>query len=176
MAPQDTDLTEIGRISGVYGVKGWVKIYSHTDPIENILSYQPWIVTHHQKQISLKVLEGKKQGKGLVARLAGVEDRDQAALLQGATIAIHRSQLPELGVGEYYWGDLEGLSVFTLSDVCLGKVSHLIETGANDVLVVQGSETSIDQQERLIPYLPERVVKEIDLDAGTIRVDWDPEF
>ena len=91
-------------------------------------------------------------------------------------IAIESSLLPALGEGDFYWSQLEKLEVLTESGVKLGKVSHLIATGANDVLVVKGQEGSVDRKERLIPYLPDQVIKDINLEEGTIRVDWDPEF
>jgi 16S rRNA processing protein RimM len=84
--------------------------------------------------------------------------------------------LPELPSGEYYWYQLEGLDVFTVSGECLGKVHHLMETGSNDVVVVRATSGSIDQRERLIPYLPDQVVQQVDLDQGRMVVDWDPEF
>ncbi len=170
------DLTILGQITSVYGVKGWLKIYSHTEPMDGILSYKPWIIKHNGQWVSVKVEVSRKHGKGLVAKLENVNDRDVARLYCGADIAIERSSLPDLDVGEYYWSQLEQLTVYTLSDQVLGKVSHLIETGSNDVLVVKGDTQSIDQRERMIPYLPDQVVKEINLDTGSIRVDWDPEF
>ena len=91
-------------------------------------------------------------------------------------IAVDGALLPELDAGEYYWSQLEKLKVYTLDGVLLGRVNHLIETGSNDVLVVRKCEGSLDKRERLIPYLPDQVIHEIDLEAGTLRVDWDPEF
>ncbi len=170
------DLTILGQITSVYGVKGWLKVYSHTEPMDGILNYKPWIIKHNGQWVPVNVEICRKHGKGLVAKLKNVDDRDVARLYCGAEIAVERSLLPELEVGEYYWSQLEQLTVYTLSDQLLGKVSHLIETGSNDVLVVKGDAQSIDQRERMIPYLPDQVVKEINLDTGTIRVDWDPEF
>ena len=111
-----------------------------------------------------------------MAKLAGVDDREIARQYCGMDIAIEKSLLPELGDGDFYWSQLEKLDVLTESGEKLGKVSHLIATGSNDVLVVKGNADSIDRKERLIPYLPDQVVKEINLEEGTIRVDWDPEF
>ena len=114
--------------------------------------------------------EGRRQGKGLVARISGIGDRDQAAGLVGEDIAILRSQLPEAVDGDFYWVDLIGLEVVNEDDVSLGKVSKLIETGANAVLVVDG------ERERLIPFIKGAVVKAVDLDSGTIRVDWETDY
>jgi len=170
------DLTVVGQITSVYGVKGWLKIYSHTDPMDSILSYKPWLIQRNGQWVAVNVETSRKHGKGLVAKLEKVDDRDVARQYCGIDIAIERSQLPALDAGEYYWSQLEQLTVHTLAGEVLGKVSHLIETGSNDVLVVKGDSNSIDDKERMIPYLPDQVVKEINLDTGTMRVDWDPEF
>jgi 16S rRNA processing protein RimM len=170
------DLTVIGQITSVYGVKGWLKIYSHTEPMDGILGYKPWLIQRNGQWTPVNVEVSRKHGKGLVAKLEKVDDRDVARQYCGMDIAIERSMLPALDVGDYYWSQLEQLTVYTLSDQVLGKVSHLIETGSNDVLVVKGDSNSIDLRERMIPYLPDQVVKEINLETGTMRVDWDPEF
>lgn len=166
----------LGKITAVYGVKGWVKIYSYTDPIENIFNYSPWRLKMNGSFKPIEVETGKRHGKGLIAKLSGVNDRDLAQTYCGFEIVADADQLPELDEGEYYWNQLQNLLVYTESDQLLGKVSHLLETGANDVLVVKGTADSIDQKERLLPYLPDQVIKKIDLETGTIRVDWDPEF
>ena len=160
----------VGKITGVFGVKGWIKVFSDTTPKENILTYSPWRLEKGNEQKQLKVVDGRLQGKAVVAQLEGVDDRDQAALLSGCDITIERNQLSETAADEYYWSDLVGLQVRTTEDVDLGVVDYLIETGANDVLVVKG------ERERLIPFLQGRTVLEIDLESRAIRVDWDPEF
>jgi len=166
----------VGKITAVYGIKGWVKIFSHTDPMENIFNYKPWLVNVGGVLKPLEVETSKRHGKGLVAKLVGVDDRDIARKYCGLDISVAASQLPVLDAGEYYWSQLQDLLVYTESDQLLGKVSHLLETGSNDVLVVKGTADSIDQKERLLPYLPDQVIKNIDLETGTMRVDWDPEF
>jgi 16S rRNA processing protein RimM len=158
----------VGRVAGLFGVNGWVKVYSHTRPREAILNYRPWHISVGGTTRTFDVLEGREQGKGLVARIAGCDDRDTAAELVGAEISIDATQLPATGEREYYWADLEGLRVVNDANVELGRVSHLFETGANDVMVVRG------ERERLIPF-GSAVVKEVDLEAGVIRVDWDAE-
>lgn len=160
----------VGRIVGVHGVRGWVKLLSHTDPIDNLLRYRPWRVALDGNDLTLNPLEGRIQGKSLVARIEGIDDRDQAMRWIGADIRIDRSQLPPPKKGEVYWVDLEGLTVRTTEGVELGTVSHLFATAANDVMVVQGD------RERLIPYIKDRFVKSVDLEGGGIVVDWDPEF
>ena len=163
-------LVTVGRISGVYGVKGWLRIYSHTEPRDNILNYNPWQLRLADGWRSVELLDGRPQGKGVIAYLAGCDDRDQAARWVDTEIAVRRSQLPATQAGEYYWRDLIGLRVVTLDGEELGTVDHLLETGAHDVLVVQG------QRERLIPYVLGDVISTVDLAAGELRVDWDPEF
>lgn len=158
----------VGRVAGLFGVNGWVKVYSYTRPRDAILNYRPWHVTVGGATQTLEVLEGRQQGKGLVARVAGCDDRNTAALLVGAEIDIDASQLPATGEREYYWADLEGMSVVNHVGIELGRVSHLFETGANDVMVVRG------ERERLIPFCSP-VVQDVDLDAEVIRVEWDAE-
>ncbi len=118
--------------------------------------------------------ESGRSGKGLVARLRGVADRAAAAALRGCDIAVPAAQLPALADG-YYWHELQGLRVSCRGGV-LGRVSHLLATGANDVLVVRPCPGSLDARERLIPWLRESVVSRVDLEAGALEVDWDPEF
>lgn len=160
----------IGRIVGVSGVIGAVKVHSFTEPRENLFRYQPWTLVHDGRERVVEKPRGRAQGKNIVAQLPGVVDRDQALALMGAEIWIARAQLPRAKHGEYYWADLEGLAVRTVDGVPLGTISHLFETGANDVMSIRGD------RERLVPYLPEQVVKAIDLDARTMVVDWDPAF
>lgn len=165
------DYLNAGQISGVFGVKGWVKVFSFTQPRENILQYSPWLLQKNNQISEIKVIAGQRHGNAVVAELEGVSDRDSAAALMGSEILIRRQQLPKPKAGEYYWADLVGITVLTESGVDLGKVDHLLETGANDVLVVVDGET-----ERLIPFLQQQTVLNIDLDGGKMIVDWDPDF
>lgn len=166
------DMVKLGRISGVFGVKGWLKVHSDTEPRENILNYSPWYLLINGQWQPRKVLAGRVHNKGLVVQLEGCDDRDLAATLVRTEIAITLEQLPRPEAGEYYWRDLTGLQVKTLDGVDLGKITNLMETGANDVLVVKAG----DGRERLIPFIREQVVTHVDLQAGTMTVDWDPEF
>lgn len=165
------DRVPVGRISGVYGVRGWVRVYSYTDPREAILEYAPWWIADADGGWYPGTLaEGRRHGKGVVARLEGCRDRDAALALVGREIAVSRSALPDSGPDRYYWVDLEGLRVQTRDARALGTVTGLLETGANDVLVVRG------ERERLIPFVIGRVVRKVDLARGVIEVDWDPDF
>jgi len=160
----------IGKVSAVFGVRGQVKVYSYTEPRENILNYDPWLLGCGEKWYSCHLESGQRHGKSILARLKGYENRDQALGLVGQEIAIYRDQLPEIDQNEYYWSDLEGLTAVNRQGQVLGTVSHLFETGSNDVLVVKG------ERERLIPYIPGQVVLDIDLEGRKMVVDWDPEF
>jgi 16S rRNA processing protein RimM len=158
----------VGRVTGVYGLRGWVKVFSETEPRENILCYSPWYLGPSGTE--RVVAEGKRYGKGIIARLQGCEDRDTAAALIGAVIALRRDQMPPPGANEFYWADLEGLTVETLEGRELGRVDRLFSTAANDVVVVKG------ERERLIPFLWDAVIRDVDFERGVMRVDWDPEF
>ncbi len=158
----------LGYISAVHGLKGWVKVHSWTRPMEAILGYQPWLLGESKKPVS--IVDGRRQGKGLAALLPDTEDREQAMSLVGQQICVKRDQLPATEKDEYYWSDLEGLEVHTLSGEILGRVERLMETGANDVLVIRG------KREHLVPFVQGQYVTNIDLAGGRMDVDWDPEF
>lgn len=158
----------LGYISAVHGIKGWVKVHSWTRPMEAILDYQPWLLGEDKRPV--KIIDGRKQGKGLAALLPGFKDREQAATLVGLQIFVRRDQLPATAEDEYYWSDLEGLDVHTTKGEVLGRVERLMETGANDVLVIRG------EREHLVPFIQGQYVTRVDLEAGLIEVDWDPEF
>jgi len=160
----------VGKISGIFGIKGWVKVFSFTDPRENILTYSPWLLKKGDQTKTVNVADGQLQGKTIVVQLAGLNDRDHAAELMGWDIFITREQLPKAAKGEYYWSELIGLNVETIQGVQLGVVDSLLETGANDVIIVQG------ERERVIPFLQGQTIISVDLDAGRMIVDWDPEF
>jgi 16S rRNA processing protein RimM len=167
-SPRDTVV--VGTVSGLFGVQGYVKLYSYTDPPEGIFAYRPWLIVRGARRQRVELEDGRRHGKGLIAKLEGCDDRDAAALLVGAQIEIDKSQLADLAPGEYYWADLIGLRVLGADGSELGVVERLLETGANDVLVVKG------ERERLIPFLPGRVVSAVDLERGELKVDWDPDF
>jgi 16S rRNA processing protein RimM len=163
-------LISVGKISGVFGVKGWVKVFSYTDPRDNILVYSPWLLKKGHEEKSILVLDGQLQGKTIVAQLEGINDRDKAASLMGWEVFIKSEQLPAPSEDEYYWSDLIGLDVENVQGVQFGKIENLLETGANDVVFVKGD------RERAIPFLLDQTIISIDLVAGKMVVDWDPEF
>jgi 16S rRNA processing protein RimM len=157
----------LGRVTGVYGVKGWIKVHSYTEPREAILDYEDWLLLRDDDWQSVNIVEGKRHGKTVIARIDGVDDRDDAAAYVGKDIGVPRERLPDTGRGEFYWADLEGLQVVHIDGRILGKVAYLLATGANDVLVVKGD------QEILIPFVQGEVIKDVDLAAGVINVDWE---
>lgn len=161
----------VGRLHGAFGVRGEVKLESFTDPVQAIARYQPWVL--RDTRGSERACEGAKVragGKGLIATLPGIADKDAADALRGTEVLVPRSALPPPAPGEYYWVDLEGLRVVNTEGVDFGRVSHLFATGANDVLVAQG------ERERMIPFVQPDVVRSVDFDAGVVTVDWDADF
>ena len=157
----------LGRVTGLFGVKGWVKVHSYTEPRDAILNYGDWLLVRGDYSQAVRLAEGKRHGKAVIARFDGVEDRDEAASFVGDAIGVPRDQLPATGQGEYYWADLEGLQVVHRDGRKLGTVAYLLATGANDVMVVRG------EKEILIPFVRDDVVKDVDIAAGIISVDWE---
>ena len=166
MTNADTQPVLLGRIVGVFGVGGWVKVYSYTEPLEAVLNYERWLLDRDGSWQPAKLAEGRRQGKSIIARIDGCDDRDTASGLIGCDIAIARGDLPDPGEGRYYWSDLEGMTVVNIDGAELGKVAYVMATGANDVLVTAGA------RERLIPFVTGKVVVDVDLAAGVITVDW----
>ncbi len=160
----------LGRITGVYGLRGWVKVYSYTERREAIVEYTPWILEQQGRRREVTVLEGRRHGKTVLARIEGCEDCEQARRLMGSEIYVDRARLPETEEAEYYWHDLIDCEVVNRQGIELGRISGLIATGANDVLVVAGD------RERLIPFVQGDVVTEVDLVAGRLTVDWPEDY
>jgi 16S rRNA processing protein RimM len=161
---------QLGYIAGVHGIRGWVRVHSYTDPRENIVAQRRWTLRQNNAVTEAEVVAGRVQGKTVVAKLVGIDDRDAAAALVGAEISVGREALPACGEGEYYWADLEGMLVRDRQGQELGRVVRLLETGAHDVLVLDG------QPERLIPFVLGAVVESVDLDARSLTVTWDAGF
>lgn len=160
----------VGRITAAHGVRGWVKIASFTEPVENLLDYRPWWIRCGDGWQELPVVDIRPQGKGYIARIEGCADRDQAGSFRGVDLWVPAARLPDTDADEFYWFELEGLEVVTEQGVALGRVDHLFATGANDVLVVKDGG-----RERLLPFIAD-VVIEVDLERARMRVDWDPEL
>ncbi len=166
----DRRRTVLGHVSGSYGVRGWLKVMPETRRRDTLLDYPRWHLQAPGEWMECRVLEARVHGSGLVARLEGIEDRDQAQALKGRNIAIWHDELPKLGPGEYYWSELIGLKVVTDTGIELGVLDRFLETGANDVFLVRG------KVEHCLPYLPGEVVLRVDLEARCMEVNWDPEF
>jgi 16S rRNA processing protein RimM len=167
---KDSTWLKLGKISGVFGVKGWLKVYANTDKKENILAYQPWYIERNKVREPVKLKAGKPHGKTIIALLEGVDDRNEAETWVGCDIYISTDQLPTLRHDEYYWSDLIGLKVISVSGEEFGVIDHMLETGANDVIVIKGD------RERLIPFVQGEVVKSVDLTERQMVVDWDADF
>ena len=167
---RDVDLVVVGRIGAAHGVRGWLRVSSFTVPPDNILGYQPWSLHVGGAWRCVQVEAAERRGESFLCRFAGVADRDAAAALRGALVAVPGAALPALDEGEYYWRDLIGLDVATVAGTALGRVENLMETGANDALVARDG-----QRERLIPFVG-HVVRAVDLQGGVIVVDWDADF
>ena len=165
------ELVELGRLNGAWGVAGWVKVFSHTDPPEAIFDYQPWLVG--PDRAPLEVTEWRRVGARLMARLHGVESREAADRLGRPHLYVRRDVLPETAPGQYYWHELIGLEVFNLDDHRFGRVSGLLDAGVHDVLVIAGDDKG---RETLIPFVMDRFVRVVDLDGGRIVVDWQPDW
>ncbi len=202
MSKQFEKLQVLGKVTGFYGVKGWVKLYSYTDPRESIVQYSalkiklkrqdkkqhnkstpPLIIAHdgnlsgrnREQWQDIKLDSGKAHGKGVVAHFSGYDTREAAAILIGAEVAVYRSDFKATVKDEYYWADLVGLDVVNLEGIALGRVSRLMETAANDVLVIKSAQHESDANsidEILIPFAMPHYVKRVDLQAGIIEVDW----
>ena len=161
----------VGRLHGAFGVRGEVKLESFTDTLRSIVRYQPWILRDargiERACEGVRVREG---GKGLIATMPGIEDKDAADALRGTEVLVPRSALPPPAEGEFYWVDLEGLRVVNVEGTDFGIVSHLFSTGANDVLVAQG------ERERMIPFVLPDYIRSVDFEAGVVTVDWDADF
>ena len=173
-----SDWLVVGKFASAYGIKGWIKLHSYTDPIDNIISYQPlYIKKQGQGQWqALDVEKIQRHAKGLIAKIKGCDVREQVPSFSGCELGILTSQLPKLKDNDYYWSDLIGLTVKDLQSQIFGTIDHLIETGSNDVLVVKATINSIDDQERLIPFLLDDVIISVDLEVREMVVDWDADF
>jgi 16S rRNA processing protein RimM len=172
----DVNQIRLGSINGTHGLKGWVKVFSYTNPQEAILEYSPWILRKGGAEIESTIKDGQASGKRLIVQLEGVETRNQAEDLVGFEVHVNIDAMPALEEGELYWFQLEGLIVKNSSGEALGKIAHMLETGANDVMVVDPTDDSIDKQQRLIPYLEGDVVKQVDQEIGVVIVDWDSDY
>ena len=163
----------VGRVGRPHGLKGWCRVWSFTEPEQELLRYPALTARHGTRRSTVSIAESQvaehATERALLVRFEGCDDRDGAQALNHAELLVRRAQMPEPAPGEYYWADLEGLEVHNLQGVSLGTVDHLLETGANDVLVLRG------ERERLVPFVQGRVVLEVDIAGGRMQVDWHPD-
>jgi len=161
-------LVIVGRIGAPFGLQGWLKVTSYTEPAAKILDYQPWQL-HHGKQcheVTIAAIEIHHQHPWV--RFMGCSDRNTAQSYVGTEIAVARANFSKLSPDEYYWTDLEGLAVINTSGQYLGTVAYLFDNGANDVVVVEGEE-----QQHLLPFLLDKIIIDVNLAKGVITVNWD---
>jgi 16S rRNA processing protein RimM len=164
------DLVIMGYVCGTFGVRGWIKVHAETEFADSLFDYPVWWLGKGGEWKPFTFVDGLVQPKALAVQFEGVDSREQSDALRGMQVAVPRSELPAAAEDEYYWSDLIGLQVINLQGEVLGTVSELMETGANDVLVVDAAE-----QHRLIPFVS-AVVTEVDLDQRRIVVDWGADY
>lgn len=160
----------MGKIASPYGVRGWTKVISYTDPIDNLLNYPDLLIQHRNQWQLIRVEKGKVHGKWLIVKLTGCDDREKVKEYTNNAIAILHEQFNPLKTKEYYWNDLIGLTVTTEAGIEVGTIDSLMETGSNDVIVIKDSYN----RQILIPYI-KQVVKSINLENKIMTVDWDIE-
>lgn len=171
------DLVVLGTLGAVYGIKGWLRINAYTEEAAGIFEYAPWFIGRTGAWQQVEVSQWRWHNKGLVAKLAGIEDRDAAALLTGSEIVVPAKQLPELEENEFYWRDLAGMRVVNQKGYDMGIVNHLLPTVANDVLVVKANNNdAFEKRERLIPFIQSQYVMDVNKESNTITVDWPADF
>ncbi|MBM7037474.1 ribosome maturation factor RimM [Vibrio ulleungensis] len=167
----------VGKFGATYGIRGWLKVHSFTENPESIFEYSPWLVNQNGNWVEHKVESWKRHNKGYVCKLEGLDVRESAHLMVNFEISVNPAALPELSEDEFYWRELFGMKVVTTKGYDLGEVTDILETGSNDVLVVKANlKDAFGQKERLIPFLEEQVIMNVDREAQRIEVDWDPGF
>ena len=167
----------LGKLGSTYGIRGWLRVYSSTEDSVSIFEYQPWFLKTGGQWREVELESWRHHNNDLIIKLKGVDDRETAHAMTNAEIAVDASQLPKLEEGDYYWRDLMGCKVVNTSGYEFGKVTDMMETGSNDVLVVKANlKDAFGIKERLIPFLDGQVIKKVDLATRTIEVDWDPGF
>ncbi|HJO10950.1 MAG: ribosome maturation factor RimM [Gammaproteobacteria bacterium] len=170
------DRVVLARVGKIHGIKGWIRLESFTTPPENIFNYGPFFSASGQDSQELEIDQHKQHANGLLVHFKGIDDPEIAKAMTGTELSVRSTELPELQDGHYYWRQLLGLKVINTSGELLGEVTKLLETGANDVLVVGPDAASLDERERLIPYLLDSVIEKVDLEAGVITVNWAADY
>ncbi|MBR9726660.1 ribosome maturation factor RimM [Shewanella intestini] len=167
----------LGKLGSSHGIKGWLKITAYTDSVDGIFNYSPWLIKEQGEWREVKVKQWKPQGKAVIAELEGVSNREQAQMLTNCEIAIMPEQMQKLADDEFYWRDLIGCEVTNTNGYNMGKVDQIVETGSNDVLLIKANvKDAFGKVERMIPFVTEQFIKQVDLQGKQIIVDWDPDF
>ncbi|WP_392398464.1 ribosome maturation factor RimM [Edwardsiella piscicida] len=175
--PAVSNAVVLGKLGSAYGIRGWLRVFSSTEDAESIFDYQPWFIQQAGKWVAIELESWRSHNQDWVVKIKGIDDRDAANAMVNREIIVDKSQMPSLDEGDYYWKDLMGCQVVTVSGYALGKVTAMMETGSNDVLVVKANlKDAFGMKERLIPFLDGQVIKKVDLTAKSIEVDWDPGF
>lgn len=167
--PDDSTHVVIGCLGTVFGVRGYLKVNSYTTPQDNILSYTNWQIKHKGQWQPLAIENLKQQGKDIIVKIKGIDDRDEARAYTNDLLAIQRDALPATAADEYYWTDLIGITVVTQDGQTLGKIVEMRDTGANDVMIIEG------EKRHLVPFINDVLIN-VDLDQQRIIVDWDYDF
>ncbi|WVD63819.1 ribosome maturation factor RimM [Utexia brackfieldae] len=171
------NLIIVGKFGSCFGIRGWLRIFSFTEDPESIFTYQPWYIQRAGEWQTIELEAYKPHSNDTIVKMAGIDDRDEANALTNIEIFVNADLLPELVEGDFYWKDLIGCRVITTSGYDLGQVTELMETGSNDVLVVKANlKDAFGAKERLLPFVEQEVIKNIDLTTKVIEVDWDPAF
>ena len=165
--PNNENFIYLGKLVGAYGVKGWIKVQSETRPETNIGNYKRWYLVKANERQTFELEQIRQHGKGLIAKLVGIDDRDAAESLLKRHIEVEISELPGLDAGEYYWHQLINCDVFNQESIHLGRVEKIVETGANDVIVVKGTNRY------LIPWVNDVYIKNINIEENRIDVEWE---
>ncbi|WP_255306396.1 ribosome maturation factor RimM [Gilliamella sp. wkB112] len=171
------NLIVVGKLGSSYGIRGWLRVFSFTEIPDSIFDYTPWYIQRAGQWQEVIVESFKPHNQDMIVKLTGIDDRDQANALTNAEVYVDAQKLPQLDNGDFYWKDLIGCQVKTISGYNLGQVTDLMETGSNDVLVVKANlKDAFGATERLIPFVEEQFIKQVDLTTKMIVVDWDPGF
>lgn len=173
----EQNIAVVGKLGSTYGIRGWLRLYSSTEQAESIFGYLPWYLNIKGQWQAVELESWRYHSNDLIVKLVGTDDREAAQLLTNAEIGVDLAIFPDLDEGDFYWHDLIGCQVINTQGYKMGEVTELMETGSNDVLVVQATQKdAFGKQERLIPFLYEKVVKRVDLTAKIIEVEWDAGF
>lgn len=166
----------MAKFGAVYGIKGWLKVHSYTDDAESIFKYKPLLIKSKGQFQEVEITDWKRHSNGFIAKIVGFDVREEAQALVGLELFVDPKKLPELE-GDFYWRDLVGCQVKTDKGYDLGVVTDMMETGSNDVLVIKAnSNDAFGQKERLVPFIEQQVISNIDITNKLIEVNWEPDF